>query len=261
MKIHETKDYTRFKLTADNREVIERRVSKLLPSMRQYGWLESHPMLVRKSGDKYEILDGQGRFHAAKQLGLSVRFVVTEKDISIPQINEGQSPWSLRDYVGSYAQQGNPGYHFLLKFAERHKLPIGQAAQILRGGVALSGNANSALRSGSFEPTNVEFAEHVAAIVSALAKANSCGRTANCVNAVSRVLNVKPLNIQQLLERIEKNPELVTPKTTAEGYVEMLELIYNFMSKRQRLPLAFLTKETMANRRVTFGGRHKKEAA
>jgi hypothetical protein len=257
MRIHETKEYNRFKLTADNREVIERRVAKLLPSMKAYGWLESHPMLVRKSGDRYEILDGQGRFHAAKQLGLPVRFVVTTKQISIAKINEGQSPWTLNDYCGSYAQQGNSGYHFLKEFQSRHGLPLMQCAQILRGGVALAGNANDAIRAGTFEPTNIEFAEHVALIVSQLCKAHACGRTSNFVTAVSRVLNVKTLDIQRLIERIVKNPELVTPRTTADAYVELIEVIYNFNVKAKRVPLAFMTREVMAKKRATFGGRIK----
>jgi hypothetical protein len=259
MKIIETTDYSKFKLTADNRQTVERRVLKLIPSMRKYGWLASHPMLVRKDGDKYEILDGQGRFHAAKQLGIPARYVVTDADVSIPEINAGQCPWNMQDYVGSYAQQGNPAYHFLKQFSERHKLPLSQCAQILRGGIAIAGNANRSVKNGTFECADVEFAERVAVIVSALARAHPCGRNSHAVNAVSRIAQVDALDIHRMIDRIDKNQDLVSPKTTCDGYVEMLETIYNFASKSGRLPLAFLSKELMAKRRSTFGREGKRK--
>jgi hypothetical protein len=258
MKINQTKDYGLFKLTLDNREVREKRVKKLLPSMRQYGWLPSHPMLVRRDGSHFLILDGQGRFHAAKILGIPVLYVVTTMHVSIPKVNEGQSPWGLVDYVGSYSQQGHADYHYLQEFSKRHKLPVSQCAQILRGGVAVAGNANDAIKSGKFKATDVEYAERVATVVSALAAAHPCARTSNFINAVSRVLNVTELDMKRLIDSIYKRPELVGPRASCDAYVELLEVIYNFSAKQKRLPLAFLTKEVMAKRKATFGKQGKR---
>lgn len=259
MKIHECRDYGRFTLTLDNRAIVEKRINKMIPSMKHYGWLDSHPMLVRKVGDKYEILDGQGRFHAAKTLGIPVKFVVTDKEISIPEINGPQSPWSITDYVGSYAQQGNPEYHYLLDFSRRHKLPIAISAAILKGCVAAQGQHSDTIRSGKFKVSDTEFAEKVAVVVRELRSVHACGATTNCVLAVSRVMQVSEVNLARLCDAIRKHQALVRPNTTADGYVAMLEEIYNHCAKSNRLPIAFLAREAAQKRKATARWGNKKE--
>jgi len=258
MKIHESKEYGRFTLTLDNRAIVEGRVKKMIPSMKHYGWLDSHPMLVRKVGDKYEILDGQGRFHAAKTLGIPVKYVVTDKEISIPEINGPQSPWSITDYVGSYAQQGNPEYHYLLDFSRRHKLPISISASILKGCVASGGQHSDSVRSGEFKASNTEFAEKVAVIVRELRAIHHCGATTNCVIAVSRVMQVGEINLTRLCDAIRKHQALVRPNTTADGYVAMLEEIYNHCAKANRLPIAFLAREAAQRRKFSSNSNARK---
>lgn len=66
--LHEgvTSDYFRFKILDGNRDVLKSHVNKIKESMKKFGWIG--PGII--VNEKFEIIDGQTRFYAAKELGL-----------------------------------------------------------------------------------------------------------------------------------------------------------------------------------------------
>jgi hypothetical protein len=105
--VQETKDYARFSLMELNRNVNRNHVERLKRSFERDYLLA--PILVN---EHYEIVDGQHRFAAAKEMGLPIRYVVA-KGYTIEHVkmlnHEGRN-WNVMDHFMSYVKQGAPAY-------------------------------------------------------------------------------------------------------------------------------------------------------
>ncbi len=73
----ETRDYSKFKFLKTNREINRANVEKIKASIREWGIIPGRPTLV--DGD-YNIIDGQHRFLAIKELGHPVPYEVIGGD-------------------------------------------------------------------------------------------------------------------------------------------------------------------------------------
>ena len=117
-EVKRTNDYSIFKCLYGNRDVNKQHVHRLQKSFEKV-YLRS-PILVN---EKYEIIDGQHRFEAAKQMELPINFIVCEnyglKEVQL--LNANMKNWTKKDYLDSYSEQGYPEY---LKFRDfMHQYP------------------------------------------------------------------------------------------------------------------------------------------
>ena len=70
--VYSTADYSAFKKLTGNRDILENRKNLIISSINERGWIRN-PVVVN---DNMEIIDGQGRFEALKELGLPIEYVV-----------------------------------------------------------------------------------------------------------------------------------------------------------------------------------------
>ena len=106
-QIQTTTDYRKFKRLVGNRKV-DGRAERIKKSIEENGWI-SNPIVVN---EKMEIIDGQSRFEALAQLGLPIEYrVVNSLDINACRmLNTYSVIWKYRDFLDSYAAEGNPNY-------------------------------------------------------------------------------------------------------------------------------------------------------
>lgn len=261
--IKETSDYSAFKVDATNRAVTK--IKKLVASMKKYGWLDAYPAHVVSENGKFIIKDGQHRFEAAKSLGIAVKFVPCKhhKDIAIPEINNAQRTWSIRDYVASWKQQGNPDYAKLVQFSESSGIGLSTCASLLSNktpsGNRDYSNITDAIKTGKFKIRTLDFAYDVASVVSACSGFIVWAKNSLFVAAIARALRVKEISAATLIEKIKANPGLLQLMPTMDAFIVMLEDLYNYRSKK-RLPLKFLAEEAVRSR-AACNGNSKEEPA
>ena len=70
-EVYETNDYSQFKFLNNNRDISTKHVNKLIKSMKEKRLIS--PILINESG---QIIDGQHRFEAQKNLGFPVPYIV-----------------------------------------------------------------------------------------------------------------------------------------------------------------------------------------
>ena len=116
--VQETEDYARFSLMELNRNVNRNHVQRLKESFERDYLLA--PILVN---EHFEIVDGQHRFTAAKEMGLPIRYVVA-KGYNIEHVkmlnHEGKN-WTVMDHFMSYVKQGVPAYVNTAKLFGRYE--------------------------------------------------------------------------------------------------------------------------------------------
>jgi len=98
-QIYKTNDYAIFKLLVGNRELFKPSYRKIIESMKEEQLVI--PILVNEN---FEIIDGQHRFTACKELGLPVYFYIVSgyKLDEVKRANTASSNWSNSDYLDMY---------------------------------------------------------------------------------------------------------------------------------------------------------------
>lgn len=118
MYIKKTNDYSLFKIVVSNREVDKRHVKKLSESIRRRNLMFIKPILVN---DKMQVIDGQHRLEACKQINEPVYYLVVPElnkdDIAI--LNTAQKNWTMLDFINFYAIEGVPAYREVSKLINR----------------------------------------------------------------------------------------------------------------------------------------------
>lgn len=154
MEIKRTKFYDMFKFKKENREINYNKVlslkSKLLEDGRQI-----MPIICNSN---MEIIDGQHRFEALKELNWEISYyiddAITSKDLI--SINNTQKSWGLLDFIHFYASSGDETYKKLEKICNEYDdIPL---KAIL---VAISSKyiKEYKIKSGELSFTNEEFEE------------------------------------------------------------------------------------------------------
>lgn len=118
-KTYKTKDYELFKFLSYNRKVNESHVQKLMKSISKRNMLSGYPIKVTKN---LEIIDGQHRLKAAKNLGVDIYYTVDENfhEMDVMTINVNQKSWAVDDYVDFWRQKGMVEYIKLYEMMQKY---------------------------------------------------------------------------------------------------------------------------------------------
>lgn len=224
-----TKDYSKFRRLKGNRDILEPRKAKLVKSIEAIGVMDA-PILVN---EKMEIIDGQGRFEALKSLDLPIPYIVQE-GIGLKEcqrMNVGQSNWSLKDYIMSYAEIGDNSYAYLLSLMERYSyLPVGAVIAIAKNQF---GANSKAIKLGTFSLTEKEYADAIPAFnflddnLLAISKLPGPGELPTAFIALAWVYRNVECNKSRVSEVLYYNAAAFKP-LTKRGYAYFLEDLTNF---------------------------------
>ncbi len=249
--LHATKNYRLFELCAFNRDV--RKLGPLRESMKQHGWIDAYPMHVVRNGDnKLKIKAGHHRFVVAQDLGIAVKYVVCDDTATIHELERGTRPWSMEDYLNSQCRLGSPAFLAIKEYSERTGIGYNQAASLLAGESASSGNQTRRVKDGTFDLGPQDHANAVAEIIVKCRDMKiPFAAHSNFVAAVSCVLRVPEFDAKTFIHRLSLNIGMAVKQATKDQFIDMIESIYNRQS-HQKLALAFLAKEE-ARRRSAIG--------
>lgn len=110
--VYRTEDLSIFKTLKGNREVKENRKQTLVESIDKHGYI-TNPIIVN---ERFEVIDGQGRLAACKELGSPIDYVIVP-NIGIEEcmvLNMNMKNWLTIDFIDSYAKQGKEDYKRIL---------------------------------------------------------------------------------------------------------------------------------------------------
>lgn len=118
VEIYATTDYGLFRRLKGNRDVTNKRVAIIKESIAQVGYI-SNPIIVN---ERMEIIDGQGRAEALRQLGLPIEYRIVSGlgIVECRAMNLKPTGWSINDFVKSYAEYGNESYIRLKEIADKY---------------------------------------------------------------------------------------------------------------------------------------------
>ena len=250
-KIEQTTNYSLFVYHENQQAMSPVRVRRVAESMQKTGFWPSKPIGVFRSGGKLVIIDGHHRFEAARALGLSILFVEEPEEHGdlIGIANSIVGTWKTQSFAKLYASQGNQDYQDLMFYVERG-IPLQQAASLLHGESAHSGNSAQRVKHGSFKIKTDKYINSVLAMIDTVKDVAPEISKKAYINALSLLLFLKEFDQDVLIKRIQAHPSGIVRCADKNQALEALEEVYNFRA-REKTPLAFLAKDAARKRNAS----------
>jgi len=249
--IYYTEDYSIFDLIKVNREVDpnRREAKNLFKSMKEHGFSPDYPILVEDTGSgSYDVIDGQHRLYFSQLLGIGLFYKEREVKIDISVINESQSGWRLDDHIMRWYKDGKKDYAEVIDFSRENGIRLPTSAGLLAG-TASPGNYRNAITSGTYKVKTRKLANSVALCLKTVKETGRVTNYGSVIQALFAFHFVDYFDPEELIDKIKKNPGMLVNYGDRDGFMEMLEEVYNHR-RRAKVPLAFDARQAMDNRKA-----------
>jgi hypothetical protein len=223
-----TTDYSQFKYILNNRDRNRGHIEALKKAFVENGNLTKvQPILVN---ERMEIIDGQHRFVAAKELGEPIYYTVWQ-GLGINdarQMNILHRSWTSDDFAQSYADGGDGNYKRYLDLREEygynHSITLACIA-----GAEIKG-AFAGFRQGEFVLTPEQYQEATKRLeqLSELEDIVPMTHQREFVYAFLKALDAPGYSQKRMVDKLTANAEMVRRYGSVQDYLRMLEEIYNY---------------------------------
>lgn len=231
-KIYKTKNYEKFKFMVGNRPINSAHTAKLIESIK--GKYLFNPIIIN---EKWEIIDGQHRFEAIKQLNLPLYFFINEgySYDEVVILNENQKNWGHMDFLLHYVSIGNKEYIEVKKIMEKYKITLTATLAFLQAG---NSKATEEFKYGQFKINEIEKIKAIESI----RKYNKIkgfwefSGSYSFVRAFTNLLEFEDFNFERFNTACRNYPNLIGRRSRSTDYLILFQKLYNWKrSKKVRL--------------------------
>lgn len=225
--IYETTDYDIFKKLPNNRDVINQRKQRIMNSIKE-GYV-LNPIVINKD---YQIIDGQGRYEALKELGLPIRYIVDEEAgiEECRRMNAYNTSWNVNDYIKSLAEGGNESCKNLLAIMMELGLPAARCIRLAcrtnnQPGKSVYENMSHII----FTPEDKDVVRHAWKCVCEIRDALQLQRRINetFIVAVKVMIDTKGYNHSSMINHCKKLKVTFAMQANLENALKEFSRIYN----------------------------------
>jgi len=229
VKIYTSSDYSIFVLSELNR--VPGHYKKVLQSIQENDYTKYQPILVNK---KMEIVDGQNRFLACRDLGLPIHFIVSEtiNIFAAADINKASKNWSSMDYVQHYAKRGREPYIELLDICAKYDQKLSVVQQFGK----LTNNHRSAaecVKAGDFQFKREVDIDAFFNHVKEFAPYYNYSSQDKFVKAVLKLFLQKDYKPATMLKKLRIASAIVHEQPRVDMMTQELLKLYNYKSKKK----------------------------
>ena len=228
VKIFTTSDYSIFVLSELNR--IPGHYKKVLESIEANDYTKFQPILVN---NKMEIVDGQNRFLACKDLGLPIHFIVSDtiKIFAAADINRASKNWSAADYAEHFAKRGREPYIRLIDLCAKYNQRLSVVQQFGKMSNAVNSHSEN-VKSGNFQfRDDVNIDEFLTHIEDFGTYYKDFYKKDKFVKAVLKLYLKKEYKIDTMVKKLRMASGIINEQPKVDMMAEELVKLYNYKSK------------------------------
>ena len=243
------RNYTKFTLFDNNRDINETHVEELIASMRKSGQLM--PVVVTPSK---EVIDGQHRLKACEKLGIPVSYVVNTagnaKQIAV--MNNTQKGWKNKDFLKHFCHKSHNNsaeYNKIAKFFNDYSLPFSVGIALLSDQQTLATIAKDrgpmpSFRDGTFKISNLDKAKETAErLIKLKSFVPNLVRIVKFSIAFIKISKLDNFNLKTCYTQLEKNSNKFDKCVNQEDWNEAMVAAYNYK---------LVTKGKRASKRISI---------
>ena len=234
--VYKEEEYSKFKKLLGNRDVITSRKNKILKSIQEVGYV-LNPIIVNT---KMEIIDGQGRFEALKELNLPIFYVIDE-NAGIEEcraLNLGQTNWNTEAWIKYYAETGNKNYVRLTKLMndnDKKAYTPAVIVGILNNTIVTRGFITNIIKEGELIITEADY-NRVQGTIEEMSEiedviSNIKGSSRVVITSIAWILNNTKVNKKRLFNVLSLKYALFRPVVEEDVYL-FLEDISDYYNKK-----------------------------
>ena len=239
--VMKTHDYDKFKFIAQNR--VSDHIKALVNSFKE----RCVPNAIL-CNEKYEIIDGQNRFYALKEMGLPIYYYCIEglNIYDVAFLNSYGKNWMPSDFVRMWAELGKQEYKDIVSFCKQYpELSLKHCLMILSDSIAAQQRelshkdkrARNRLKLGEFEIKDIKHAHFVASSIMQYKPFARPGvaiyKQAAFVCAMIQLLRKPCFDNNEMVRRVNFYPSLFYRCINAKEYIQMLEDLWNYRRRNK----------------------------
>ena len=229
IQVQVTKDYGLFKTIDGNRDVNELHLKRLTTSMQEKHLIS--PIIVN---EKHEIIDGQHRFNAARELELPVYFIIIPGYglSDVQRLNQNSKNWTVNDFLDGYCNVGNENYIKFRQFVDEYDFSVSLSLGLVIN-YPPGQNIWNHFRDGNFKFEDYFGATERADKITALKAYTDLYNTRNFVYAMINLLKNPKFELTTFMQKLSYQPGALVPCTTMTAYITLIEEIYNYRNRNK----------------------------
>lgn len=233
--IYKTTNYDLFKSIKANRNISPTNYNKLIRSMGEKQLLI--PILVN---EKMEIIDGQHRYLAAKELGKPVYYHIEwgYREEEMKRANLVSSNWTKNDFLNMFINQNDPTYTKIKELMDHYGIVISDMIKIISA-VREDNSRETALafEEGTIIITDLDFMdiENFLESLSLFKEFKQYNRS-KFISAFLELYFHAAYNHDQMVEKYNKRKNQLVPQLNRDGYLTLLaNKIYSFGTSKSNI--------------------------
>lgn len=240
---HSTTDYKQFRIAKGNRPVMQKHVDRLKKSISKKNLLHLNPIVVSAA---MEIIDGQHRCAAARQLKLPVYYIVDGgvSDADIASLNSNKRNWAPIDYINYFAAHGRSDYERLKQFIQTHSE---YSVPTLIALCSSQPRPQMMLREGLYAFDNEKIVDNLLNMSADFKDYFRFYTNPKFLSALKHCNDSGEYDHNRMLLQLERQPGKLIMQANPKQFIQLLEEIYNYR------------KVDTANFRLTKAAREKKQ--
>jgi hypothetical protein len=196
------------------------------------------PIIVN---EKMEVVDGQHRLEAQKELDLPTYYTINNgyRLSHTQRLNMGSENWGTLDFLEGYCSIGLEDYMIYRYFYNKYGLNHQNAWSLLTGLTDSEGkNIYSSFKEGTFKVTTLDFAESCADKLISLKQYYDGYRRRNFACAMIRCFRNPEFSFMRFEKKLKYLSVRLVDCTTTNEYLALIEDIYNYkVSEKNKIRL------------------------
>ena len=236
-QVYKTKDYQAFKFITGNRPVIKTHLAKLILSMKE----EYIPVPIIVN-EYLEIIDGQHRYFACKELDLDMHYIQIQglrlKDVQ--RLNELMKAWTADAFMNCYcdlALDSDSGeyddYVEYSEFKREYGYGHNETQTMLAGKTMFSGKLSDDFRKGEFKIDNIKKAKQIANQIREVSEYYSGYKRRGFVIAIMKCLSNPEYDHKRFIAKLSYQTDKLTDFRHWQQYLTVIQDIYNYYAKEE----------------------------
>ena len=226
--IKSTNNYSLFQPLKGNRDINRGHVVRIKESMEK----QMLPTFIEVN-ERYEVIDGQHRLEALKELGLPVYYIVNEGSglREAQRHNEIKKKWGYADILASHCAAENDNYLFIRYIMNKYNLTLVNTLIACQ-----RGNDGQRIQykflQGELEITNKkEIEDLIRKALRINAFVNIMRKTA--WSAILQCVDSQYFDVDVFIRKLSYLKDQFSPQVTKKQQIAQIEEIYNYKSRNK----------------------------
>lgn len=248
--IHETKEYDKFQRDETNRPIDYAHLQRMKKSIKRKNFLPEHPITVDAD---MNLLDGQHRLQAAKELGLPIYYIIsatmTKEDV--PILADARKQWRLQDRLHTYMARGNADYFALSNFVNAFpEISLNEAMYLCHYSNGDKQSVRDLFVEGDYTCNNLSLAQEAAHAVRDFAPyLPEYYKRWAFIRAIANLVADPRYDHARMMRKVRYQSAKLRPCVRSADYYPILNEIYNYrVPDEERVEFSF--RETRRYKKV-----------